>query len=189
MQERGCPVPGDDGLAARRRLLRNVGRETLGPSDVVELGFNFRMSELNAALGVVQLRRLERILEARRRIAEYYDREISRRLSGLVRPQRITPGGESSYYAYIVYLEDPTVDRDRLRARLLEECGVETTIIYRPVHLMPLYRRLYPGVRLPVTEDVGARNLALPIYAHMTLEQAKYVVECLEAKASEESRR
>jgi len=176
--EGGAVITEDGKLAEKIRIIRCVGRKSLGPTEVIELGHNFRMSELQAALGVIQMERLKKILNTRRKIADYYTREFSK-VKGII-PQKLLPLARSSYYAYIIRLDPDYIDisRDELREVLLKKYGIETTIIYKPIHLHTFYRRYLrvPIGSLPVAEELGNTTLALPIYGHMTLKEAAYVV-------------
>ena len=179
--EGGAVVTDDSELAEKLRIIRCVGRSGLGPTEVVELGHNFRMSELQAALGVVQMGRINDILENRRNIANYYDKKF-RSMKEII-PQKITKGAKSSYYAYIVRVnEDIGMSRDYIRQKLWEEYGIETTILYKPIHLHHYYRNIVKVEEgsLPNAELLGNTTLALPIYGHMKIGEAKYVVDAIE---------
>jgi len=177
--EGGCAITQDQGIASRLELIRCVGRKGLGPSDVQTFGGNFRMSELQAALGVVQMRTIRSSLSTRGRIAKFYDRELSG-MENLVISQRITRNSISSRYAYIVVLGEG-IDRDAVRKKLLNQYGVETSILYVPLHRHPYYRQLGIGGDLPVADYIGLRSLALPIYGHMTTREASYVISSLKS--------
>jgi len=176
--EGGCVVTENDDIAEKLELIRSVGRKGLGPTQVLAFGGNFRMSELQAALGLVLMRKVKSFLAGRKRIAEYYDRKLAD-MKDLVTPQRIEDDCAPSRYAYLVMLNQG-INRDKVRRELLTKHGVETSILYVPLHRHPYYNRL--GVTrtgLTVAEHIGHRSLALPIYGHMTLRQASYIVSSL----------
>jgi len=177
--EGGVVTTNDRELAEKIRLIRNHGRESYGPSGIVDLGFNYRMSDINAVIGLSQLKHMSEYIRNRNVIAKFYDDELPD-LDWLT-PQKVREGNLSSYYAYIVKVEDDApITRDELMSKLHEK-GIGTSILYYPVHLQPFYRKLYGfnnGV-LPVSEDLGERIMALPIYNNMSIEDAKYVMDTI----------
>jgi len=176
--EGGCVTTEDDDLARKFALIRCVGREGLGPTDVLTFGANFRLSELQAALGLVLMKTVRSFLATRKRIAEYYDRELAT-MKDLVRTQIIEARSISSRYAYVVVLEGG-IERDKVREQLLGRYGIETSILYVPLHMHPYYKQYgMSHENLPVADTIGSRSLALPIYGHMTKQQASYVVDSL----------
>lgn len=194
--EGGVVVTDDERVAELCRSMRSQGR----PSDMdlargmaqdsfstgtwlnhVRLGFNYRMSELHAALGVAQMERLEEILGRRRAVAHAY---ISRlmRMPGLVLPT-VLPETEQSWFVFVVRL--PTDygadDRDRIVAGLREhEIGAAP---YFPcIHLLPFYREMFkfePGM-FPIAESVSQRTLAIPFHTRLTQREVEMVVDTLE---------
>lgn len=180
--EGGVAVTLNEELAQDLKIIRCVGRKGLGPTEVIVLGHNFRMSELQAALGVIQMKIIDKILENRRKIAEFYNRELSK-IKGIY-PQRITDNSIPSYYAYIIRIDEDYlgITRDKLREVLLCKYGVETTILYKPVHLHKYYKSIFKEEDtrgLENSEILGKTTLALPIYGHMTIEEARYVVKSI----------
>jgi perosamine synthetase len=176
--EGGMVVTSDDGLASRMRSLRNQGRD----DDEtwlrhVQLGFNYRMDEMSAALGVAQLRRREELKAGRDRVVAAY----GERLAGfewLVLPTAL-PGAEVDWFLYVVRL-DPRVDRDRLIGQLADD-GVPSRPYFSPIHLQPFYRERFgfrPG-DFPVTERVAAGTLALPFSSRLTDDQVDEVCASL----------
>lgn len=177
--EGGIVVTNDQKLAERIKAIRNHGRAAFGPAEIIDLGFNYRMTELNAIIGLSQLAHINDFLETRRKIANRYNKALSE-IDWLV-PQKVKEESISSYYAYIVKLEkDAPITRDELMLKLREK-GIETSILYHPVHLQPYYRKLfgYSKGYLPIAEMLGERTLALPIYSCMPVEEADYVIEAL----------
>lgn len=177
--EGGAIVVKDARIAEKARIIRNIGRKTMGPADVIELGYNYRMSELEAALGVLQLSILEELLGNRRKIAQFYTGFFSKMGHKVILQSE--KHGRSSYYAYLVRLaEGGEEKRDWLAERLLREHGVQTTIIYRPVHTLSYYRCSHILVvrgRLENAEHLGRTSLALPIYGHMKEDEAELVAK------------
>ena len=178
--EGGVIVTDDEELARLTRSLRNQGRgEGEDWFDHVRLGYNYRLGELAAALGVAQLERLDEILEARARVAAAYSRRLAR-IVGISTPTVVQATTRMSWFVYVVAL-DRDVDRDEV-VRGLARAGVPTRAYFRPIHLQPYFRQRFGDLRgsLPVTEDIGRRTLALPFHNRLSDESVEYVAEALE---------
>ncbi|RLG17571.1 hypothetical protein DRN63_02845 [Nanoarchaeota archaeon] len=175
--EGGMITTNDDTIAERARILRDQGKEDFSSNRIVELGYNWRMQEISAAIGIVQLKRLPEMLERRNEIARYYDREFSRvnGLNPIITPKNII----NSYYKYVLIL-DHGIDREQLKEKLREK-GVRCSgeVYWPPLHLQPIYQRILKTKQgdFPKAEDVCRRMICPPIYTGMTLEDAKYVVD------------
>jgi len=177
--EGGMVVTNDQRLAEKIKMIRNHGRASYGPAEIISLGFNYRMSEINAVLGLSQLAHVSEYVETRNKFAKLYNEELSK--IKWVTPQKVREENLSSYYVYIVKLEDSApVTRDKLMLKLKEK-GIETSILYKPIHLQPYYRKLFGFTKgyLPVAELLGERTLALPLYSCMSTQDIEYVVETL----------
>jgi len=177
--EGGMVVTADLELARLCRSLRNQGRgEGTGWLVHERLGYNYRMDEMSAALGLGQLRRLEELLAARTRVAGLY----AERLAGVegIRLPQVAPDVRMSWFVYVVRL-DPSFDRDRVMAYLASR-GIASRPYFQPIHLQPFYRERfgYRGGELPVTEAAGRSCLALPFYGLMTADQVDTVATALE---------
>ena len=176
----GAVIVTDDDAAAQMMLaLRNQGR---APGDTwlqhTYLGYNYRLDEMSAALGRVQLGRIEEILAKRERVAGWY----ARRLAGLegVEPPQLAPATTRvSWFVYVVRFAEG-IDRDDV-ARSLGELGVPARPYFLPIHLQPYMvdRFGYRPGDFPITEDLGRRGLALPFSGVMTEEQVDQVCEAL----------
>jgi perosamine synthetase len=176
--EGGVVVTDDPGLAASFKSLRNQGRDEDGTwLRHVQLGYNYRLDELSAAIGVAQLERAEELRLGRARVAAAYERALGH-LDWLRLP-RAAPGYEVNWFVYVIRL-DERIDRDRVMADL-EALGVPSRPYFAPLHLQPLYRRELghtPG-DFPVTERVAKTTLALPYSAILPLEDIERVAEAL----------
>lgn len=182
--EGGMVVAADAGLREAIRRARGHGM-TSGTHqrlysrtptyDVTSLGFNYRLDELRAALGLVQLARLPAWNETRRGLAALYRSRLARECPDLTVPFE---DERPSVHHIMPVLLPAGVDRqgvvDVLRAR-----NVQTTIHYTPVHRLSLYDARDPQVRLPVTEDFAARELTLPLHPAMTPDDVEDVVDAL----------
>jgi dTDP-4-amino-4,6-dideoxygalactose transaminase len=184
--EGGMVVTGDDELAARLRLLRSHGMTTLTwdrhrghahTYDVVSPGFNYRLDEVRAAIGLVQLRRLEEANAKRANLAARY-RELLDDRAGLVVPfGDLADDRSSSHHIEVVVLPEGT-DRAEVQA-MMRERGVQTSVHYPPIHQFSAYASR-PGARaLPQTEALAGRILTLPLYAHMPLDDVDTVADAL----------
>ncbi|HPE68020.1 MAG TPA: DegT/DnrJ/EryC1/StrS family aminotransferase [Thermotogota bacterium] len=177
--EGGMIVTDDAHVAELCHSMRNQGR---GASQAwlehERLGFNFRMDELAAALGVCQVKKLDSFLDARARVAERY-RELLAPVQG-VESLFIHPNTtRMSWFVYVVIL-DRGIDRDRVLALLREE-GIGCRNYFSPIHLQPLYRKRfgYQEGMFPVTEDISRRTIALPFFNKLNGEEQQTVVHTL----------
>jgi len=161
-------------------ILRDQGKASFSGNQIVELGSNWRMSELHAIVGLYQLRRLEEFIERRNKIAQRYDERLTK-ING-VKPLRIPQNVRSNYYKYIAFL-DPAIDREKLKDCLKKRCGVALSgeVYDPPCHLQPLYKRLlgFHEGKYPNAETIAKRHICLPLYTQMTNEEVEYVLNSL----------
>lgn len=176
--EGGMILTDDDEMAERIRVLRSHG-SVRGSHymSFIDAGFNYRLSDINAAIGIVQMGRLERLLEARRSLAEFYARELSR-VPDLVAPSAPT-GRTHTYQSYVVLL-DEGVDRDRVIDEMRKR-EVETTIGTYSMHLQPYFRERYgiSDASLPNATRAHYSALTLPLHTAMVEEDVVAVVDAL----------
>jgi perosamine synthetase len=179
--EGGMIVTDDDAFAETCRALRNQGREGMAWLAHQRLGYNYRLSEINAALGVAQLSRLEEILANRRRVAhQYVDRLMTSRYLILPTLQDDT---HMSWFVFVVKLSDlfSPGDRDVVMTELRAQ-GIGCNNYFPPIHLQPYMVEKFgfkPG-DFPVCEYVSTRTLALPFFSQMTSRQVDRVCEVLQ---------
>lgn len=182
--EGGMVTSNDEEILARVRLARGHGltSSTLQrliaratTYDVTMLGYNYRMSELNAALGLVQLAKLEGWNEKRRALARVYAEELRAHCPDLVLP--FSQNRPSCHHILPVLLPAQGM-RHQVMERM-REAGIQTTFHYPPIHLLSLYRERFPGVALPRTEEFAERELTLPLHPKMDEGQVKQVVRTL----------
>jgi len=185
--EGGMVVTNDDNLAQRMRRMRSHGMTTVTwdrirghaySYDVTDLGFNYRIDEMRAALGIVQLNRLPASNKRRRILMENYLTGLSH-IGMLVVPFGL--GVEDVSYHICPVLLTEGMMRESVMTDLRNR-GVQTSIHYPPVHLFSLYRERY-GCRsgmLPITEDVTQRELTLPLYPSMCEADVEHVLDALE---------
>lgn len=168
--EGGMVVTNDERSALMMQSLRNQGR---APGDTwlqhTYLGYNYRLNEFNAALGAVQMSRLEELLKNREQVAEWYDRYL-RGIPGISRPRILPETTRMSWFVFIIWLADEKT-RDRV-AQALGTRGIPVRPYFTPIHLQPymVERFGYQKGDFPVTESLGERGLALPFSGKMTEE-------------------
>ena len=147
------------------------------------LGFNYRMTNLQAAVGLAQTERLEEFVEIHRANALRYARRLAR-LPGLTLPVE-RPWARNVYWMFGVVVEDAFgITRDELRRRLARR-GIETRTFFIPIHLQPIYYKAFKGQRFPVAEELCQRGLYLPSGATLTEAEVSYVCDAV-AEAREE---
>jgi len=178
---------GEGGIVVTRRpdwvkilaSLRNQGREEMnGWLDHARLGYNYRMTELSAALGVVQIGRIDELLANRARVAAAYSQRLAR-IPGVTVPFIAETTTRMSWFVYVIRL-DPAVDRDRV-VMGLKENGIPARPYFPAIHLQPLYRQLghQPGA-YPVTEQLSRQSLALPFHGRLSDDDVDYVCSRLQ---------
>jgi len=182
--EGGMIVTDDDDLDATMRSARNQGRDEDGTwLRHVQLGYNYRMDELSAALGVGQLERYEELRQGRREVAAAYERL----LSGIpwLRLPAAPSAADVDWFVYVVQVVDG-VDRDAMIVALARR-GIPARPYFSPIHLQPFYREHF-GHRageFPVTERVSRRTMALPFSSRHQPHELERVAEALRSAATE----
>jgi dTDP-4-amino-4,6-dideoxygalactose transaminase len=175
--EGGAITTNDGGLLRRIRILRNHGQDPDSAEvDFVEPGFNYRLSEVQAAVGSSQLQKLDRFISTRRTHAASYDRLLER--VPVVVPRSLVPSAHV-YQSYVVLLPAELAAQRKGFIARLRDLGVETTIGTYHMPLLSYYRKAYgfkPG-DFPVSESVAARALALPMHSKLSHADVTTVVE------------
>ena len=171
-------VPSSPEVAARLRSERNQGRAAdMGWLDHGGLGFNYRLGDLAAALGVAQVEKLDSLLERRAALAAAYGERLDA-LEGVEPPSAGRGAERRSWFVYPVRLA-AEADRDATIARLAER-GIASKAYLPCIHLFPHLRELgYREGQFPVAEEASARSLALPFFPSMTDAQVDRVCEAL----------
>lgn len=174
--EGGMCVTNDAALAERLRLLRDHGMDPKRHYWHEIVGYNYRMTNLQAAVGVAQMKKIARFIDKKRQIAGWYAESLAplaRR--GRIRLHPEAPWARSVYWMYSVLLEDSRLSLDEVRSRLSDR-GVDSRPFFHPVHTLPPYTR---GERLPVAEDLAARGLNLPSGVGLERTQVERVAQAL----------
>lgn len=174
--EGGMVVTNDEVLAKRIALLRNYGKPEPWVTYSTELGTNWRLNELAAAVGVVQLKRLDEFIAWREGIADYY----TRRLGAVAGVTPVLPHGRCSWYKYIALLPKK-VDRSKFKAAAKER-GVSLSggVYDLPLHRQPVFEGAVDG-HFPNADDFCARHICLPLYYGMADQEAEYVIETVKS--------
>jgi perosamine synthetase len=177
--EGGMIVTNDDKAADFMRSLRNQGR-AVGDTWLqhTRLGYNYRLDEMSAAMGITQMRRLDELLTKREQVAAWYEAGL-RDVPGVELPIIESFTTRVSWFVYVIRF-DPKLDRDAIAQRLGEK-GVPARPYFLPIHLQPymVERFGYREGDFPVTEDLGRRGLAVPFSGVMTNEQVEYVCQAI----------
>uniref|UniRef100_A0A6M3L991 Putative DegT/DnrJ/EryC1/StrS aminotransferase family protein n=1 Tax=viral metagenome TaxID=1070528 RepID=A0A6M3L991_9ZZZZ len=137
--------------------------------NMVQWGFNFRMNEIQAAIGIVQLKKVEGMNERRREIAAIYERELGH----IVRMQQVSDDVIHSRHIFPILVNHR---RDEILANLLED-GIRCAVHYTPVHKMPFYRGRFKLSPLSFTEWISDRTLSIPLFPTMTEQQINHVID------------
>ena len=161
------------------RSLRNQGRDVhdawLSHS---RLGYNYRLDEMSAALGLAQLGRIEELLAKRERVARWYNERL-KDVEGVQIPYVAPTTTRMSWFVYVIRLS-PEIDRHRVMAAL-EGRGVPSRPYFPSIHLQPFYRKMfgYKEGDFPIAESISKSSLALPFYGNLDEEKMDYVCESL----------
>jgi len=142
------------------------------------LGFNYRMTNLQAAVGLAQTERFDEFVQARRQHAAWYNEQLQG-TPGLTLPPE-APWARNVFWMYSILVDETEfgLDRDELRRRLAKR-GIETRTFFIPLHLQPIYYRQYQGQHYPVAEDLCRRGLYLPSASSLTRDEVEFVANSL----------
>ncbi|MBI3097492.1 MAG: DegT/DnrJ/EryC1/StrS family aminotransferase [Planctomycetes bacterium] len=176
--EGGMIVTSDPKLDQEARLYRDQGKQSFTANLHGRCGYNWRMSELHAVVGLQHFSHLEEFIEERQAVARRYDEGL-RGIRG-IRALPVPSGCRSNFYKYLALL-DPGLDRAALKKRLREDfdIGLSGEVYEVPCHLQPLFDGKYPAGSFPVAEDLCRRHICLPVYNGMTGGDTSAVLEAL----------
>jgi UDP-4-amino-4,6-dideoxy-N-acetyl-beta-L-altrosamine transaminase len=197
--EGGAVTTNDPVLAKRMRALRSHGMthdaaEFAHPEmafdaegdanpwyyEMPEIGWNYRLSDIHAALALSQLGRLEHFVEQRRSLAQRYDEQLAP-LAGLVTPIRRSRGCLPAWHLYSVLIDFAALGTERSAVMAeLRAAGIGTQVHYIPVHRQPYYRQRHPGLALDGADSYYRRTLSLPLFPGMDAGDPRRVVDTLE---------
>jgi dTDP-4-amino-4,6-dideoxygalactose transaminase len=182
--EGGMVVTRNKAWAEKIQRMRSHGMEALSwdkyrghlsSYDIQGLGYNYRTTEIQSALGLVQLRKLDRNNRKRKRLVEIYRKELEE-VEGISIPFPKFKGNPS-YHLFPILLA-PSIDRKKVMERL-KDFGIQASVHYPPVHLFSLYRKRfgYKMGMLPKTEEVSRREVTLSLHPRMKQEDVKWIVK------------
>lgn len=170
--EGGMVVTDDSELAGKIRLLKGQGMDPNRRYWFPITGYNYRMTNIEAAIGLAQLENIDTHIAARKQIADWYQEflgEISKHIS----PQKITAGAVNVWWMYSILLSsEAIISRDALMQALALD-GIETRPFFYPMHIMPAF--FNEQAKCPVSESVSARGINLPTHALLTREDVEYI--------------
>jgi perosamine synthetase len=180
--EGGMVVTNNDKLADLAVSMRNQGRdEGMGWLAHSRLGYNYRLSDINCALGLAQLRRIDEIIAKRKKVAEVYQQQLSE-IDELILPPMGSGVLERSWFVYVVRLKKQFSEQQRNELiKLLRGEGIGCNVYFPAIHLQPFYQRLYGFKRgdFPVTEAISNHTIALPFFNQLKSEMIGRVVVAL----------
>ena len=176
--EGGMITTNNKELAEKMRMLRSHGQDQRYHH--VILGYNYRTTDIQAALGLVQLKKLSWVIKKKIEKATYYNERINNFLGDEIKTPYVAPYATHVYMFYPIRFKNKET-RNKTIIKLQEK-NIETRIAFPPIHLQPLYQKLYGYKRgyLPITEKVSDTILCIPIYPHITQEQQNRVLSTLE---------
>ena len=181
--EGGCVVTNDKKIYERLKLIRSYGRVVKGDYftnpenlDYVEVGFNFRMSTLLAALGMAQLKRVDESIKLRRQHADYLNRHL-KKIKEIKVPEVPSEDYFAVYQMYTIRVLEGKAKREGLM-EFLKEKGITSRIYFDPIHKYSVFKKILGGtqITLPNTEKLASEVLTLPLYPTMTQNELDYVI-------------
>ncbi len=174
--EGGMVTTDDEEIAERVRLWRNHGiKSTGGKYNFIVPGFNYRMTEMQAALGIAQMKKLDKIIEKRIVLAKIYDEQLSD--AGWLMTPCIMNNVKHIYQSYVLKIGEKT-DRDRLIKRMNDR-GIEVNIGTYALHMQEFFKNNIKSDNLSNSEKAFNQSMALPLYSQMQTESIKKVIEML----------
>ena len=178
--EGGIILTDDEKIANYCRALTNQGRKIEGGQWLNHsyLGYNYRMSDINASLGVAQLSRIKEILRKRDKVARLYNKKL-KNIKGVTLPY-IAPYAKMSWFVYVIQVAGTRKYRDNVMNKLREQ-GVNCSNYFQCIHLQPLYKKMFGYKRgdFPIAEEISDKTIALPFYNNLTEKEIDYVVKVL----------
>jgi len=188
--EGGMLITNKEELAKKARLLRSHGMTTMSYQrasghattyDIVELGYNFRLDDIRASIGVVQMKKLQADLEKRIQVRNEYLKQLSS-IDGITIPFADNKEFVSNYIMPIVLKDSTAEKRDKVRGKL-HAAGIQTSVHYPAIHKFSIYKDC--NASLPITEYVTDNEITLPMYASLSKEEIELIVYTLKQVLNE----
>ena len=175
--EGGMVTTDDDGLAERIRLLKNQGMTQEKRYWHPVVGYNYRLTNLQAAIGLAQVERLDSLLARHREVAAWYREELQD-VEGLSW-QEEREWARHAWWQFVAVVDESFAsDRDAVLAAL-QHAGIDARRIYYPMHQQPIFQHLLSGERYPVADHLAARAVCLPTWAGLSREDVRFVCQRL----------
>ncbi|MCX5895624.1 MAG: aminotransferase class I/II-fold pyridoxal phosphate-dependent enzyme, partial [Proteobacteria bacterium] len=180
--EGGLIVTNNREVAWKCKSMKNQGRDMDEKSEYpfVRLGYNYRMSDINCAVGIAQLQRIDEIMQKRKAVAETYN-ELLKDVKQVHLPQ-VSSHVRLSWFVYVIRLAKQYTqkDRDGIIERLAKK-GISSSNYFPPIHLQPFFRKMFGCKKgdFPITEQVADRTIALPFFNNLKPGDIKVVVDNL----------
>jgi len=177
--EGGIIVTDNETIAKVVKSMRNQGRGVEENwLEHVRLGYNYRIDELSAAIGFVQMDRFDELFYKRSKVADRYN-SLFENVEGVQSPYIADYVTKMSWFVYVIRF-DEKIDRDKVM-EYLNNHGIQCRDYFKPIHLQPFYKKQfgYSEGMFPVTEKVSKQTLAIPFHNNLTEEEQSYVVETL----------
>jgi dTDP-4-amino-4,6-dideoxygalactose transaminase len=188
--EGGMLITNNEDMAKKARLLRSHGMTTMSYQrarghatsyDIVELGYNFRMDDIRASIGVVQMNKIQKDLEKRALVRKLYVEKLST-VKGIIVPFADNSEFVSNYIMPVVLANSTVEKRESIREKI-HKTGIQTSVHYPAIHKFSIYKK-YNAV-LPQTEYVSDNEITLPMYSSLTNEKIDFIVETLDKVVNE----
>ena len=187
MGEGGAVTTNDKNMADHMRTLRHHGMSEQGASgpwtyEMHELGYNYRITDIQCALGISQLTKLKTFVEKRQNLVEFYDAELTD-ISPHIKTPKTLPYSKSAWHLYALQIDFSAlgITRTALMNALREE-GIGTQVHYIPVHTQPYYTKLYGHIDLSGASEYYEKTLSFPLYPSMSPEDVVFVTNTLKQK-------
>lgn len=176
--EGGMIVTNDKILDSKMRQLKGQGQDPTRKYWFTEIGYNYRMTNIAAAIGLGQLENIDKHISFRIKVAQWYMEEL-KDFRDYLQFQEITRGAESVWWMFSIRLTDRvSVSRDEIMQKM-EEKGIETRPLFYPMHIMPVYED--KNARCPVSEKISSLGMNLPTHGLLTRDDVKYICDTLKS--------
>ncbi len=180
--EGGCVVTDSKKFFDKLKLLRSHGRNenqnyfsSTSIPEYIQLGYNWRMSSITAAIGISQLNKIKKIISLRRKLSKNYTKKLCKISSIEIPPE--PKEVIHTYQFYNILLPNSSIRNNLLK--YLEKKGIMTKVFFHPIHLTKFYKKILKKMFLPITENISNRILSLPLYPGMLQEEQTYVCDSI----------